>query len=89
MTSSCLCVYVCKMGTLHYIGGRLIISHFFQPYKVKPEAVDVKFFGAVTPQFHIKGINTGGVTQTKKSALFYLVYFIQHRSRYMALINTQ
>lgn len=36
-----------------------------QPYKVKPEAVDVKFFGAAAPQFHIKGINTGGMIQTK------------------------
>ncbi|XP_063888311.1 large subunit GTPase 1 homolog [Scylla paramamosain] len=36
-----------------------------QPYKVKPEAIDVKFFGAATPQYHIKGINTGGMIQTK------------------------
>lgn len=35
-----------------------------QPFKVRPETVDRKFFGAASPQYHIKGINTGAYKQT-------------------------
>lgn len=39
---------------------------FLQPYQIRPEAIDKKFFTTTTPQFHVKGINKGGMPRVHR-----------------------